>query len=173
NGAKAPAVLFSVVFAAVWLSYAPAGVMGTYSSVLLFAWLACSGKSWRSLVRGAGGTALGFGLAGFYLVPAAYEQRWVHIGQALSSGLLPAQNFLYTVIDDPEHTFFNWIASTTAVALAIATGAAALAGRCRSATGVAGPRWYRWRSSAANSAVPMEETVWRALLVLAAASTLL
>ena len=174
NGSKAPTVLFSVVFAAVWLSNAPAGVMATYSSLLLFSWLALSEKSWSPLLRGAGGIALGFGLAAFYLVPAAYEQRWVNIGQALSSGLLPAQNFLYTVIDDPEHTFFNWIASTTAVALAIATGAAALAGRCRAgSTGVAGPRRYNGWLGAANSALPVEETVWRALLLLAAASTLL
>jgi hypothetical protein len=174
SGAKAPAVLFSLVFAAVWLSNAPAGVMATYGSVLLFAWLAWSEKSWSPLVRGAGGIALGFGLAGFYLVPAAYEQRWVNIGQALSSGLLPAQNFLYTAIDDPEHTFFNWIASTTAVALAIATGAAALAGRCRAGSaGLAEPRWYRWSPGAAHSAVSVEERVWRALLLLAASSTVL
>jgi hypothetical protein len=166
-------VFFSVAFAAVWLSNAPAGVMASYSAMLLFTWMAFREKSWWPLARGVGGIALGFGLAAFYLVPAAYEQRWVNIGQALSAGLLPSENFLYTVINDPEHTLFNWIASTTAMVMMVVAAVASLAGRCRGgSTGGAEPGPDKECESQLGSKGVAEE-VWRALLLLEVLATLL
>lgn len=125
-------VFFAIPFAGVWLSNAPAGVIASYAMALFFAWAAITQRSWRILIRGASGLALGLGLTGFYLVPAAYEQRWVNIGQTLASGLLPSQNFLYTFIEDVEHSWFNWIASSCALLLALLFLLAALvSGRIR------------------------------------------
>jgi len=150
--------LFAIPFAAVWLSNAPAAVIASYSMALLFAWAALSQRSWRPLFRGATGLALGFGLAAFYLGPAAYEQRWVNISQALSSGLLPSQNFLFTAIDDPEHTWFNWIASICALSLMMLLAIAALASR---------------RFASAQNTAPRNRQASLALLLLGAAAALL
>ena len=57
---------------------------------------------------------LGFALSSFYVVPAAYEQKWVEIEQVLSPGVRPQDNFLFTFIDDPDHDRFNLLISLLA-----------------------------------------------------------
>ena len=114
-------VFLAIIFAAVWLTNAPAGVVSSYSLAMMFAWAAVTQKLWRPLLHGGAALALGLGVAAFYLVPAAYEQKWVNISLALASGLQPSQNFLYAVISDTEHNAFNRIASNTAVLMIVLT----------------------------------------------------
>jgi len=149
---------FAVTFAAVWLSNAPAGVLASYGVALLFAWTAVEDKSLRPLWRGACGLALAFGLTSFYLLPAAYEQSWVNIAQALSSGLQPSDNFLYTMSNDPEHDLFNWIASSVAILLIVMTGIAGIAAH---------------RETAREQENEERNKFWRVLLLLSAAATFL
>jgi hypothetical protein len=151
-------VYFAIPYAMVWLSNAPAGVIASYSIALLTAWAAITQRSLRIALRGGSGLALGLSLTGFYLLPAAYEQRWVNIGQALSSGLLPWQNFLFTAIEDVEHTWFNWIASMCALALVLLLGIAAL---------LSGRLGKRGEKSAGS------RRMWIALLLVGAAATVL
>jgi hypothetical protein len=149
---------FALAFAAVWLSNAPAGVMASYSVALIFAWTALMENSFGPLRRGAAGVALGLALAGVYLLPAAYEQLWVNIAQALSAGLHPSDNFLYTMTNDPEHNVFNWIASSVAIVLMVMTGIAGIAAHQRPAKEETNDR---------------EEKLWRVLLLVSAMATIL
>jgi hypothetical protein len=120
-------VPLALAFAAFWLTNAPAAVVTTYSLVLLLVVLAVMRRSATPLLAGATAMLLGFLLAGFYILPAAFEQGWVNIAEALSSGLRPEQNFLFTSTNDPDHNLFNLLVSTIATALLAVTGGAAVA----------------------------------------------
>ena len=83
-------------------------------------------RSLRPLLLGGVSMAAGFGLAAFYIFPAAYEQRWVQIRQVLADLLTPDQNFLFTRAIDPEFLFFNWKVSGVAMGVMLITGIAAV-----------------------------------------------
>jgi hypothetical protein len=81
--------------AALWLTNSPAAVMGSYLlAILALGMLIAERKPWPAL-RAAGGMALGLGLAAFYIVPAAYEQRWVQIDRAITPGMRVQDSFLF------------------------------------------------------------------------------
>src|SRR6202140_2714544 len=157
RSARRSIVFLAITFAAVWLTNAPAGVVASYSLAMLFAWTALAQKSWRPLLHGGAALALGFGVAGFYLVPAAYEQSWVNISLALASGLQPSQNFLYSVIADAEHNAFNRIASNAAVLMMVLTAV------------FAAFSFPRDRSTAQ----PLTRNLWSALMALSVTAAIL
>ncbi|MGA7350412.1 MAG: 6-pyruvoyl-tetrahydropterin synthase-related protein [Acidobacteriaceae bacterium] len=85
----------ALTVAAIWLTNAPAGVMGCYMLAVLVAVTAAQEKNWRLMGRAAAGVALGLGLAGFWLIPALYEQRWVEIARAIGPLMRVEDSFLF------------------------------------------------------------------------------
>lgn len=118
--------VLALTFAGIWLSNAPAAVIATYSLLLIFVVQCALRRSLGPLVPGLTAMAGGFGLAAFYILPAAWERRWVEIAQALADNLRPAQNFLFTHASDLDFVRFNWKVSSVAVGVLVTTGVAAI-----------------------------------------------
>ena len=85
--------------ALLWLSNAPAGVMGCYALALLIAvrLVLPGARTGRRLSarRAVAGVMLGLLLPAFYLVPAAYEQRFIQADMAVIEGMRIADNTLF------------------------------------------------------------------------------
>jgi hypothetical protein len=109
--------------ALLWLTNAPAAVMGCYTMalVILIRLLVSGNEQQTSRLKTARnaltGALLGLGLAGFYLLPAAYERKFIQIHFALIPGLRPWDNFLFQHTSDPEHDAVLHTASVVAVVL--------------------------------------------------------
>jgi hypothetical protein len=111
--------------ALLWLTNDPAAVMGCYLLALLsavrIAWIYNENKSFRESVREALritiGVCLGLGLAGFYLVPAIVEQRWVRIRMYEIEGTRIQDNFLFGNFGGPSHQAILHRASVCSLAL--------------------------------------------------------
>ncbi len=124
--------LLGLSMAALWLTNSPAAVVGSYMLALLALgmWIA-EGKPWPAL-RAMGGMALGLGLAAFYIVPAAFEQRWVQIERAITPGMRVEDSFLFAHTANAFHDQVLRAASWIFIAeLAAASIAAYLAWRKR------------------------------------------
>ena len=125
DGSTAPLAL---VVAVIWLSDAPLGVMGSY---LLAAVAVASALLKRSLapgLRAAAAATLGMGLAAVYLVPAAWEQRWVDIRQATADPSDMIENsWLFARHANPELDLHDVVLLRVSL-IAVIMIAAALAG---------------------------------------------
>jgi hypothetical protein len=98
-----PVAALAAIIAGIWLMNAPSAVMACY--VLL--WIALlrllSDRSWRAPLRLAASTAIGLALAGFYLIPAAYQERWVEIARAIGPDMRFQDSFLFHHTGEPFH----------------------------------------------------------------------
>jgi hypothetical protein len=122
-------VATGVVFAGIWLCNAPAAVIVTYALGITFLFRAIRLKSLRPCVDGALSMAVGFGLAAFYILPAAFERRWVNIEQALAPELAPDHNFLFARSSDKDFMAFNWKVSVVCIVVMCVCLLAAIAAR--------------------------------------------
>jgi hypothetical protein len=129
--------------ALLWLTNAPAAVMGSYTLALLAVLRLATNagaphlasEMWvprRSSLNLAlnilRGSALGFALAAFYIVPAAHERRFVQVSMATIEGMRIDHNFLF------EHTgktadalFHDLVLQTASLIAVLMLGATAIA----------------------------------------------
>jgi hypothetical protein len=97
------ALWLGIAVAGAWLSNAPVGVMSCYLLAGVALTVALVDRSWFPVVRAAAGAVLGLGLAAFYLVPAALQQRWVEIQQAVDDpGEQIRNSFIFAHHTDPQ-----------------------------------------------------------------------
>ncbi len=114
----------AVPVALLWLTNAPAAVIGCYGLAVLALVRLLAGGSVRLAATAAGGAALGIGVGAFYILPAAYERRYVQIAMAMTDGMRITDNFLFHHTPDPDHDAVLRTASLLAIGL---LGAAVLA----------------------------------------------
>lgn len=153
---------FAATFAAIWLCNAPAAVIATYSLGAFIGFRALRGKSFRILLDGAASLVAGFGLAAFYILPAAFERRWVNIEAVLPPELRPENNFLFARSNDADFVRFNWNVSVVAVGVVAFCLLVTIA--ARRARHLPAAAWEPFAFLAALSAgmmLPVTEFAWR------------
>jgi hypothetical protein len=97
------ALPLACVMAGVWLSNIPLGIMAAYLLAAVALPAALLKRSWAPVVRAAMGAVLGIGLASIYLFPAAWEQRWVDVSQAINDpGSRIESSWLFARHSDPS-----------------------------------------------------------------------
>ncbi|HUX45665.1 MAG TPA: hypothetical protein VMV57_13015 [Terracidiphilus sp.] len=107
------AVPLALVFAGAWLSNDPLGVMASYLLAATALAAALLRRSWAPILRAGVSTALGLSLVAIYLVPAAYEQRWVDVRAAISDpGEQIRNSWLFVFHGDPALSIHDSVLRT-------------------------------------------------------------
>jgi hypothetical protein len=136
-----PILRIAIPLTLLWLTNAPAAVMGSYALAFLTLTRLCIQRrsNPHSLIPNplllalttTAGTLLGLALAAFYIVPAAWEQRFVQVNMAVIPGMRPSEHFLFhrmggNTFDVLFHDQVVRTASLVALTLLAAIAAAAL-----------------------------------------------
>src|SRR5271168_3714622 len=109
----------AIPIALLWLTNAPAAVMSCYALALLTVIRLAKPSSLRKeiAINTISGTILGLALAAFYIVPAAYERRYVQIAMAIIPNMRIQDNFLFHHTGDIPHDQVLHTASIIAIIL--------------------------------------------------------
>ena len=120
------AILLALTFATIWLTNAPAGVIASYLLVFAAAAAAAFQRSWMPVLRACIAGLIGLGLAAIYLIPAAWEQRWIAINQVLDIGMRIQDSWLFARHAGPDMELHDQILRLVSTVL-VFTAAVALA----------------------------------------------
>jgi hypothetical protein len=139
----------ALVLAGCWLSNAPLGVMASYLLAFVAMAVALTLRSWAPLLRAAVAAVLGIGLTSFYLLPAAWERRWVDIRHALGNSSYRIKNrWLFSGHFDfwmsPRHMVVNPTTLIGAYMIAAALGCLLLAWLLGKLPPASAPESRRW-----------------------------
>jgi hypothetical protein len=188
-----PISWLSVTLACIWLVNAPSGVIACYTLL----WIAglrlfvapelrpnAERRPRASLHIGIA-TAIGLALAGFYIVPAAWQQRWVEVVRAIGPNMRYQDSYLFHHTGEPQHDAVLHAASVIACVLLTAALAGFLLWRSAREqrallllvslpplillmlVPISGPIWH------AAPHLRFVQFTWRWLMVLAPVATLL
>ena len=161
DGRRRSIIPLSLIIAAAWLTNGPSAVMVNYSVALLALVLAIVRRQPRILLMAGVAVVIGGLLPSFYLLPAAYEQRWVNLSEVFAPGVRPQDNFLFTSLPDADHNHFNWLVSTVALAeIVVALAAAGLARTLRQAQRAAWWALAIWAAGATLLMLPFTMLLW-------------
>jgi hypothetical protein len=118
----------AIPLALLWLTNAPAAVIGIYTLALLATFRIAQALRTRNhqqakylTLNYLTGTFLGLTIPAIYLVPAAYERRFIQTAMAIIPNLRYQDNFLFTPTSDAAHNAVNHTISTLAITLLIIT----------------------------------------------------
>ena len=94
--------------------------MACYTLAAITIWRSISQKHWQPIFNSATSLILGLGLASFYIVPAAYERRWVDIARAIGPGMRIEDSFLFAHTGESFHDQVLHAASLIFVTMIVA-----------------------------------------------------